>query len=340
MSHWQNAIERVHSFVSQNCLIRNGDRLLLGVSGGGDSVFLAEVMAELQETYDLSIRLAHVNYGLRAEAADADDAFVTQYAQDKAWPLDTLRLTLETCQGEETNVQAWARTERYAFFRRLLEQGRADKVVLAHHMTDQVETVLLRMLRGSGLTGLTAMKSVTEWKGMIMVRPLLCLTREDIDTVLAERTIAYCHDESNESTKYRRNRLRHDVLPLLRKEEPSFERGMSEAIQLLQADEAYLQDVTEELLDRLQEGRENPSRALSLSRSAFQDLPLSLRLRLLRCAIVRLTGDLQSITFHHVRKIEELACRGPSQASYHLPGSVVYEQGPLAMTFRQEGVAL
>lgn len=335
MSHWQNAIEKVSSFCDQQQLLNKGDALLIGLSGGPDSVFLAELLAELSPDWRFRCHLAHVNYQLRGEESDEDQRWVERWAKKTGWSLDVHLVDKKISASAPTeNFQAWARRERYQFFAQVAETRQASKIVVAHHLTDQIETFLLRLLRGSGPSGLGAMRPRSQSFGRELIRPMLPLTREEILAALEERHCDYRHDVSNDSIHYRRNYLRHQVLPLLAKLQPGYERAVGESLLLLQGDDALLNHYAEQSLAEL---GETSSSEITLSRSGLQALPKNLRLRLLRLAIGRLTADLQSITFHHVGKMNELICGNRTQSHYDLPGNLLFEQGPLMIKIKKKG---
>jgi len=337
MSNWQNVINKVSKFAAEHSLIQSGDQIILAVSGGPDSVCLVEIMSELALSVELKCHLAHVNYGVRGADATADQKFCQDLAADKKWPIDVLTVSDdERDQSKHENFQEWARIRRYEFFGQVATQYSNAKVAVAHHLDDQVETFLLRLLRGSGLTGLAAMRPLTELAGCTIIRPLLSISKDEILSALAERKHSYREDASNESTRYRRNRLRKEVLPLLAEIQPAYQNQVGEALMLMQGDDSYLEERAQEALDQLRLPESPFPTAIKLSRKKLQELPTSLRLRVIRRAIGQLTGGPQSITFHHVRKIEELVRLGPNGAQYDLPGKLLFEQGPLVVTLIAE----
>lgn len=333
--HWQNAIEKVLSLSDEYHLLEPNEHVVLGVSGGPDSVLLAELLDHLAAQYALHCHLAHVNYGLRGEDSDADQALVEELARSKGWTIDVLdlRKNLE-CDG---NFQDWAREQRYTFFREVAKRHQAGKIAVGHHLSDQVETVLQRFLRGSSLRGLAAMRPQTQLYGAMLIRPLLKLTREEVLAAVCERGLAFRNDASNKSNHYLRNRLRHEVLPVLQDCQPGFEQALGESLLLMQADEDYLETCGEEKLRDLQIPNGNvQENGIELSLEGFRSLPKNLRLRVLRLAIAQLTGSRQSITFYHVVMIDALACQGPVRAQYDLPGNLLFEKGPLALALRKK----
>jgi tRNA(Ile)-lysidine synthase TilS/MesJ len=239
--------------------------------------------------------------------------------------------------SNEGNFQDWARDFRYQFFSKLCDQHNLDKIAVAHHLDDQIETLLLRLLRGSGLTGLSSMRPRSENYDKTLIRPLLGLTRTEIEEALKEKGIPYRLDETNEANLYRRNRLRNDILPILREIQPGYEKAFGDSLFLMQSEDQLLDNLALIKLKELKgEPRNHTEKEVILSRKGLQSLPKSLRLRILRLVIGELTGGPQSITFHHINKMEGLLSRERANAQYDLPGRLLYEQGPHVIIIRSK----
>lgn len=211
-------------------------RILVGLSGGADSVALAYLL--LRE--DVDLRAVHVNHGLRGEASDGDEAFVRQLCREWSLPLDVYRATLPEHPGED-----WARQARYGFYRQAMEKHGADAVALAHHRDDQAETFLLHLLRGAGLTGLTGMEQDVQVLGVRVIRPLLGASRQELRDLLTQAGIPWREDESNQDTRYLRNALRCQVLPMMEQLAPGATGRIAATAGLLRLDEAALSEQAE-----------------------------------------------------------------------------------------------
>lgn len=203
-------------------MLVRGDRVIAGVSGGADSVCLFCVLSELRDKLGFELVAVHVNHGLRGEAADADERFVETLCERHRVPLEIFHVELELIakNRKQSLEEAGRNVRREAFLAALRKYG-ANKVALAHHQNDNAETLLWNLCRGSGLTGVCGIRPVshlTEVGGCVYIRPLLCMTREEIERFLKERGQTYCTDETNAETEYTRNRLRHLVLPVLERE--------------------------------------------------------------------------------------------------------------------------
>ncbi|MEM1043388.1 MAG: tRNA lysidine(34) synthetase TilS [Bacteroidota bacterium] len=213
-------LSRLLRFVNARALLAEGARVVVGVSGGVDSV----VLLHLLRAAGYEVTAAHVNYGLRGADADADEALVRTLCRQSDMPLKVHRA------GIEGSVQAAAREARYAFFGEVACQVGAAAVATAHHRDDQAETVLLNLFRGAGLVGLAGMplrRPLVPDSEVEVIRPLLWAARAEIEAYARTHDLAWREDASNRSLAYRRNALRHAVLPLI---EQHFGEGVGERI--------------------------------------------------------------------------------------------------------------
>jgi len=216
----ESFVARTGRAVDTKGLISPGGRVIVGVSGGADSVALLHALCQLakDKNRNYEIIAAHANHGLRDEAA-ADAEFVQKLSQQLGVQcvVEDLDVTTRAAKDKQGTEHA-ARTLRYEFFRRLALKLNAQTVALAHHADDNVETILFRILRGTGLRGAGGMSASRELgdSGVRIVRPLLEIRRNEIIAYCHDTKLAWCEDHTNLDTTYRRNFLRHELLPLIR----------------------------------------------------------------------------------------------------------------------------
>ena len=210
-------------------LICPGDTVVCAVSGGADSIALLWALYLLKEEWDLRLSAAHFNHRLRGEESDRDEAFVRDFCAGYGIPLQVG--SAEVTPGKK-GLEAAARDARYAFLRSL-----PGKIATAHTADDNAETVLMRMVRGTGLKGLGAIAPVS---GSV-IRPMLSITRQDVEAFLEEYCLSYITDSSNREDGFLRNRLRHHVMPLLAAENPRFAENISAMALRLRLDEQALE---------------------------------------------------------------------------------------------------
>lgn len=204
--------QKVRTYVKEHGMLRKQDKVLVGVSGGADSICLLFVLLDLKKEFDFSLTAVHVHHGLRGESADRDEAFVKEICEKQDVELLVFHENVREYAAENGYTEEEAgRILRRSIFTKVLEEKNADKIALAHHENDNVETLLWNLCRGTGLRGLGGIRPVTGK----YVRPLLCVSRKEIERYLEEKGISYCIDETNLSDDYTRNRIRNHVIPYL-----------------------------------------------------------------------------------------------------------------------------
>ncbi len=205
--------------------LQPGDTIIIGVSGGPDSMYLLEACLAFSENRPLKIIVAHVNHGLRGKESDADAAFVKKYAREKGLLFELLTLK-KIAKG---NLEEECRKARYAFFEKLRHKYNGAWILTAHQQSDLVETVLFNLVRGSFLDGLKGMSIATPER--YLLRPMLSISKDSILATLRRKKIPFRIDSSNKNTNFSRNLLRNKVIPLLKKINPAFEKVMSANIE-------------------------------------------------------------------------------------------------------------
>jgi tRNA(Ile)-lysidine synthase len=265
-----------------------GQRILAAVSGGADSMSLLWVL----KYFERDVVVAHINHGLRSEESDADAAFVQQHCQDLDIPFVVSRVQVETTGSVETA----AREARYAALIEMAGQQECALIATGHTASDQLETVLLNWLRGAAVTGLRGMEPVREIAPQVLlVRPLLPLTREETQQICTEVNWPWRDDSSNRSTLHRRNAVRHELLPCLEKlmngkgARQQLARQTQQASAILRDDLDYLDALANEHLAALvlKEEKDAASHLLILDSIAWSELPVALQRRVLRVAVQR-----------------------------------------------------
>lgn len=215
-------LAEVNGFIAGHRLIGHGEKVLLAVSGGIDSMAMAHMFLHLP--YDTGI--AHCNFSLRGNDSDLDEELVRKFSENNNIPFYTVRFNTQAYADEKgISIQMAARELRYDWFEDIRRENNFDLIAVAHNLNDNVETMLINLVRGTGLTGLTGMKPVS---GRI-IRPFLSVTREKIQDYCSDNSIFYREDKSNAETKYTRNKIRHNVIPLLQQINPSLLRTLNES---------------------------------------------------------------------------------------------------------------
>lgn len=222
-------LNKLRAFLKEQALLSPGDRVIAAVSGGADSVAMLFALYLLRDELGITLEAAHFNHHLRGAESDRDEAFVTDFCGRYDIPL---HLGSGRIVPGKKGLEAAARDARYAFLRSL-----PGKVATAHTADDNAETVLMRLIRGTGLKGLGAIAPVS---GNV-IRPMLTVTRDDVEAFLEEYALPHVEDSSNGTDDFLRNRIRHGILPLMRAENPRIGENLSAMALLLRQDEACLQ---------------------------------------------------------------------------------------------------
>lgn len=273
-------VQQVKAFMEGRDLIREGEGIVVAVSGGADSMALAHLLLDLREAWNLRLTVAHLDHDLRGEAGRRDLAFVRNWAASVGLPFIAGRQPVALFADERgTSLEAAAREVRYAFLSQTaLSQG-AGAVATGHTEDDQAETILLRLLRGSGAAGLAGMAPLSVRQGMRLIRPMLERSREEVLAYLREKGQSFCEDASNLDRRFLRNRVRHELMPLLVSGfHADVRKRLVRTAELLREENDWMEAITQEALrEMLVDGHPG-----GLRTSALAAIPLAARRRVVR----------------------------------------------------------
>ena len=311
-------VERVGEATRKHRLVQPGDRILAAVSGGADSMALLQTLADLRQTLDFSLAVAHLDHQLRGDESRADAVFVEAQAGRLDLPFHVEAIDVRGLARDlGISLEMAARRARYDFFRRLARAHGYHAVATGHTLDDQAETLLLRLARGAGGQGLSAMAWSVVLDGLRVIRPLREATRAELRAFLAERAVTWREDASNRDLSFLRNRVRHEVLPLLRERlNPRVDAALARAADLLEADQAWLEACAEAHAADLWPGGERG--AVDVHRLA--GLPLAARRRLIRGWLIARGADPEALDFHALERVLTLAESAEGSAEAPLPG--------------------
>jgi len=247
--------QKVRKYVEENHLIVSGDVLVVGISGGADSVCLHYLLLELKKYLDFRFVAVHVNHNLRGEEADKDQEFVIELCKKTQIPVSVVSKDVkEIARQKKISLEEAGRIARYEAFLEEADAVGANKIVLAHHQDDLAETMVHHLVRGTGISGLCSIKPVSGNR----IRPLLCLTRNEIEEYLKKRKSKWQTDSSNLEDDYTRNKIRHHVISYLCEEiNPQTVSHMAETAKELQEIENILENLVENISEKMIERSEN-----------------------------------------------------------------------------------
>ena len=321
-------IRKILRYVREQQLVVPGDRVAVAVSGGADSVSLLRALLELRGQLGAVLAVAHFNHKIRGAEADEDEEFVRQLAAKFQMEFYCGSADAPAYAREQKmSLETAARELRHAWFAELVRGHKADKIATAHTQDDQAETVLMRILRGTGTRGLAG---IAPWQTQkALIRPLLSVTREEVEAYLKHLGQSWRDDSSNKDLRHMRNRVRHELMPLLQRDyNPALRQTLADLAEVARAEEEYWENELVDLKARLvrsgkpsRSGRSNRQESvLAVDLSAFAGQPLAVQRRLLRAIAEDLGATLE---FKHVQEMLELASRKKTGLKVELPSGLV-----------------
>jgi len=311
---------RVLRTIRKHQLFPKGTRVLVALSGGADSVALLHILRTLEARGELAVAgVAHINHQLRGADADTDEQFCREIASAVGRPIEVHRADVGAlARASGRSIEDAARAVRYAFFERAAERLHAEVTAVGHTVDDQAETFLLRLLRGAGARGLAGIRP----RSGNVVRPLLEVTHGELRSYLAARHLAHREDASNWDVSIPRNRVRHELIPVLERYSPAIGPILAREAEIARQDEEYLESVA---IDSSRSIVLMTDRGIELDADTLTGLPPAIASRVVRKALA--TGEPgRSVGFDHIQRVLELA-RTQGDRSVALPGQVVTRQG-------------
>lgn len=314
--------------IREHRLFQPDDTIVVAISGGADSTALLNLLTRLPG-YTLRLVAAHLNHCLRGVESDADQEFCRKMAARYSIPFRSKRVDVRKFASENRlNLEDAGRRARILFLDEICSEYGAGAVALAHHADDQAETILMRLLRGSGMAGLSGMAYRNDRD---YVRPLLEISRSEIEQYLRRAGLSWREDASNSDTTYLRNRIRHELLPDLEKYNPAIRSSLAATASLLSDDEALLAELTEQAFTKLCRTGEGET---VCSVAQLRILNPALRRRVLRRAFVQLTGSLDRVARNHILAICSMIESDRPNARLSLPQRVTILKEYDRLSFR------
>lgn len=301
--------------------VKPGDVAIVAVSGGPDSVCLLHLLKNLPYPYQLFLHVAHLNHQFRTEAAD-EARFVEDLAQEWGIPVTIgTRPVAEICKEKGLSKQAGARMVRYQFLQGVAKKIGAKWIVFGHTADDQAETVLMRILRGAGPTGL---RGIPEQRDTVMIRPLLLCTRAEIIQELSEKKIPYIEDPSNQDTRYLRNKIRHTLIPILEQYNPKIKEALCRETIVLQDENDFMHQAM--LQQCASSGIKKEDHSITYDLPAFKQLHVALQRRLLHWGVHALLNDSNDIGFQQIEILRTQILAGKTGGFHLLPHCLVVKK--------------
>jgi tRNA(Ile)-lysidine synthase len=316
-------IETVKKTIETHRMFNRSDSVLVAVSGGPDSVVLGHVLQSLKAEYSLRMAIAHLNHSLRGRESDRDAEFVAAYARQLGVPIHCAKKDVRAFQrSRRLSPEEAARKVRYEFLETVAVRHGYNKIALGHHSDDNAELMLMNLLRGSGPLGLSGIAPV---RGGKIIRPMILLNRSDVLNYIAENRLQFVVDASNTDPGYRRNKIRHHLIPELKKSyNPRINETLNRLGDIMRAEEQWMDEALEPVYNGCVSAGISDLIRLDISRLGGQ--ARAAKRRIIRKAILSVKKDLRRITLFHVDAVRELIEAGPNSGRLNLPGGIRVER--------------
>lgn len=308
--------------IKKSDLLKKKDKLILGISGGPDSVFMLHQFVKIKEEYKLRLVCAHFNHSLREEA-DSEENFVKNICDKLSIKFISVKKDVNKFFNGDSLEQT-ARNLRFDFFSQVSRQVKIKKVALAHHKDDLIETVLMRLIRGSGLKGLRGFLPKTRFKSLTVIRPLVAITKKEILDWLKKENISYCIDKSNFEDKFFRNRIRLKLLPLLKELNPNIVNNLYNLSQNISLDYDFIYTFSYHKFLSLKRKEKNNSLCLDLA--GLKELPLAIFNNVIRVAIEEVKGNTRRLETRHLDEVRDLVFHRRTTSIVDLPNILLKKE--------------
>ncbi|MDP8215832.1 MAG: tRNA lysidine(34) synthetase TilS [Candidatus Kaelpia imicola] len=310
----------VRDTISEYFLIKRGENILLSVSGGPDSVAMVYILNELRSEIGFNMALGYFHHGIRKDS-DKEQKYVEGLAAVFKIDFYTKRSDIPLIsKKEKSSLEDTARRERYKFLISTAKRREFDKIAVAHNSDDQAETILQRLMRGSGLRGFRGISFKMDMDGVEIVRPLLSSSRKEIERYLEKNKISPCIDKSNFDTKFNRNKVRHELIPYIEKEfNPNIKELLCKTASNMSQLHSFIEAEVEDVFKRCVK---KESSYVKIKTDRLKRFHSYIMAELVRKAVEVVKGDLKRFEYSHWKEIESLIYERPDNSVVDLPGGI------------------
>jgi len=289
--------ERVKRYIDQNNLIKPNAPVLVAVSGGPDSRALLDILYSLRKEYGLKLMVGHFDHQIRGRESRLDRLFVERVAREYG-----LAVIVGVAKKGEIKNEAQARQARFQFFFQTADKENLDQIILGQTLSDQIETIIHRFIRGSGLKGLAGIRPKQKFGRYNIIRPLLNEAKEDLIKFLNEKKLSYRVDSTNLGLGYTRNKIRHQLIPFLKKINPNLEESLVDRAQFFQLIESHLSKEAQTFL----KDADRAKGRIAFPQSSFLSQDQAVRLQIIKETIKELKGSLTDFSSSHLTEVEKI----------------------------------
>lgn len=310
--------------IEKHDLIKKGENIVVGVSGGPDSICLLHLLWSIREEYSLGIYVVHLDHRYRGKESQADAEYVREFCRKLNIESHIFSINVNEYKAEKgITFEEAGRELRYKLFYEIAQRTESTKIAVAQNSNDQAETVLMRMMRGSGLEGLTAIDYIRD---NMIIRPLLDINRREIENYCTEFSLNPRIDKTNLEAIYTRNKIRLELIPYIQKNfNPNIIETLCRGANILRQDNEYLEEATKKALENIEiEGSKSKVR---IDLKKYNELHLALKKRIIRVAIEKIKGDLKNITLTHIDNAIAIIKEEKVGTKINLPAQILIELG-------------
>lgn len=310
--------EKVLGTINKYNLIEDGDKIVLGLSGGPDSVCLLHILYRLKEKMNIEVYAAHLNHQIRGLEAQKDALYISQICEDLGITSFVKAINVpEYCKEQGVSLEEGARTLRYEMFEEIKQKTKSNKIAIGHNRNDQAETVLMRIMRGTGLQGLRGIEYIRDNK---IIRPILDIERSDIEAYCEKYELNPRIDKTNLESIYTRNKIRLELIPYMKDNfNPNVIESIVRMTNSLKSDSDYIDLEAEKSFKEVSTLKED---SVEISLPKYSNLHNAIKVRILRSAIKHIIGDTNFVDQKHIEDIIELECESKLNKMLNLPRGI------------------
>lgn len=318
--------DKVAEYIKVNNMIPDGSSVLIALSGGQDSMCLADILMKLKEEKNLKLSAVHMEHGIRHDTSISDMEFVKDYCRDNGIELYIKQADIPAIASKQgKGLEQTAREQRYKFFEEVYNSKDIDVIATAHHGNDQAESVIINLVRGAALDGIAGMAPVNGK----YIKPFLCVTKQEIEMYCEAEKIPYRVDATNSDPNYTRNYVRHIINPLLASINPNFIEAIMRNSEYIRAEKDYLERISDGIYNEI--ARLNGGDVvLDARRLADCDEPVRIRLYKKAASTVGINKDIYAV---HYKLIDRMLCEGRKGSSLDMPGNLKVSLGHAGILF-------
>lgn len=305
-------LDKVRRYIEKHNMIKKGDSIVVGLSGGPDSVCLLHVLSSLREEHDINLYAVHLNHMIRGEEALRDEKYAKDFAKSLNVPFISERIAVEEyAKQNKMSSEEAGRFLRYRLFNEVAEKNGASKIALAHNMNDQAETMIMRFLRGTGISGLKGINPVREGR---YIRPILSCTREEIEAYCREKALNPVIDSTNAESIYTRNKVRLEIIPYIRKYfNPNIILNLFNNSEIIRDEDDLINKIS---MEKYQEIKVSDG----IRTEDFNSLHIAMKRRIIRLLIEEVRGSLNQIESKHIEECMDFIESSGTGKLISLPG--------------------